>query len=318
MHSELIGARLLRAALDARDRYTGTHSEAPVSLAVSVARRLDLSSEEIAATEQVALMHDIGKICIPDHILQKEGPLDTSEWQTMRRHPAIGAQIVASITSLAHLAPTIRAEHECWDGTGYPDGLVGDQIPVVSRIVGVCDALQAMTSDRPHRRAIPADSALRGLRLQAGSQFDPVVVGALLDAVATGDAMSPLMPQDTQPTVLVVDDDAALRFALEQGLTSEGFRVRVVATASEAYLAVAETCFDVIVLDWLLRGGDSGYTACRRLRYLHPGGEIVVLSGLSDVRDQHAALKCGATAFLNKGIALKALAERLHTIVQAT
>src|SRR5918997_4346384 len=133
MHSELIGARLLRAALDARDRYTGTHSKAPVSLAVTVARRLDLNSEEIAATEQVALMHDIGKICIPDHILQKQGPLDTSEWQTARRHPAIGAQIVASITSLAHLAPTIRAEHECWDGTGYPDGLIGDQIPVVSR-----------------------------------------------------------------------------------------------------------------------------------------------------------------------------------------
>lgn len=317
MHSELIGVRLLRAALDARDRYTGTHSEAPVSLAVTVARRLDLGSEEISATEQVALMHDIGKICIPDHILQKQGPLDTSEWQTMRRHPAIGAQIVASITSLAHLAPTIRAAHECWDGTGYPDGLVGDQIPVVSRIVGACDALQAMTSDRPHRRAMPTVGALRGLRGQAGTQFDPAVVGALLD-VAPGGAMSTLMPRDTQPSVLVVDDDATLRLALERGLTSEGFRVRVAATATEAYAAVAETCFDVIVLDWLLRDGDSGYTACRRLRYLHPCGEIVVLSGLSDVRDQHAALRCGARAFLQKGIALNALAERLRAIAQAT
>jgi len=160
--------------------------------------------------------------------------------------------------------------------------------------------------------------ALRGLRCQAGTQFDPVVVGALLDAIATGPAMSTLMPKDTQLSVLVVDDDAALRFALERGLTSEGFRVSVAATATEAYLAVAETCFDVIVLDWLLRDGDSGYTACRRLRYLHPCGEIVVLSGLSDVRDQHAALRCGARAFLHKGIALNALAERLRAIAQAT
>lgn len=315
MHAELVGVRLLRAALDARDRHTGTHSEAPVSLAVTVARRLNLGCEEIAATEQVALMHDIGKICVPDHILRKQGPLDSCEWQTMRRHPAIGAQIVASIGSVAHLAPTVRAEHECWDGTGYPDGLIGEQIPVVSRIVAACDALQAMTSDRPHRKAIPTTGALRGLRGQAGSQFDPLVVGALLDSVATANATA--MPQDTQPSVLIVDGDATLRGKLARGLTSEGFRVRVAASATEAYLAVAETSYDVIVMDWLLRGGDSGYSACRRLRYLHPCGEIVVLSQLSDLRDQHAALKCGARAFLPKDIALAALAERLRTITKA-
>jgi response regulator RpfG family c-di-GMP phosphodiesterase len=315
---KLVGVRLLCAALDARDRCTGTHSPAPVSRAVTVARGLNLGCEEIAATEHVALMHDIGKICIPDHILQKQGPLDPCEWQTMHRHPAIGAQIVSSISSLAHLAPTIRAEHECWDGTGYPDGLGGEQIPVVSRIVGACDALQAMTSDRPHRRAMAPPDALRGLRYQAGSQFDPLVVDALLDSVATDTAISTRMPHNTQPSVLLVDDDATLRFALERGLTSEGFRVRVAASASEAYLAIAEMSFDVIVMDWLLRGGDSGDTACRRLRYLHPHGEIVVLSALSDIRDQHAALKCGARAILHKDIAPKALAEHLHTIAQAT
>lgn len=318
MDSELIGVRLLRAALDARDRYTGTHSEVAVSLAVSVARRLKLGCEEIAGTEQVALMSDIGKICIPDRILQKRGPLDGCEWQTMRRHPVIGAQIVASITSLAHLAPVIRAEHECWDGSGYPDGLIGDQIPVISRIVGTCDALQAMTSERPHRRAIAAPAALRSLRCRAGIEFDPLVIGALLDAVATDSPMTALMPQDTQPSLLIVDDDQPRRLQLKQGLTSEGFCVWVAGSATEAYQAVTQTCFDVIVMDWLLRDGDSGSAACQRLRYLHPSGQIVVLSQLSDIRDQHAALKSGATAFLHKDIALNALAEHLRTNTQAT
>ena len=266
---ELTGVRALRAALDAHDRHTGTHSEATVSLAVRVARRLDLRSDEISAIEQVALLHDVGKIGIPDQILQKQGPLDPAEWQTMRCHPAIGAQIVASVTSLAHLARAICAEHEWWDGSGYPAGLAGDQIPVASRIVLACDALHAMTSDRPYRKAMSMAAALRGLRFHAGTQFDPAVVTALLAEVGTDDALS-APTADTKRSVLVVDDSPALRLALERGLTGEGFGVRVAATAAEAYHAVGETCFDLIVLAWLLPGGDSGATACRRLRYLHP------------------------------------------------
>ncbi|MEA2183113.1 MAG: hypothetical protein QOF69_2298 [Solirubrobacteraceae bacterium] len=314
---EAAGVRALRAALDARDRHTGTHSEATVSLAVRVARRLDLRSEEISAIEHVALLHDVGKIGIPDDILQKEGPLDEAEWQTMRGHPAIGAQIVASVTSLSHLAPAICAEHECWDGSGYPDGLAGDQIPVASRIVLACDALHAMTSARPYRKAMPMAAALRGLRYHAGTQFDPKVVAALLDEVATGTVSTPTA-RDTKPSVLVIGDDAALSRSLERGLTRAGFRVRTATTATDAYVAVGDTCFDLIVLDWLLRGGVSGATACRRLRYLHPSGEIVVLSGLSDVRDQRTALEAGATAVLQKGIPLEALVQRLLGVVQAT
>jgi response regulator RpfG family c-di-GMP phosphodiesterase len=316
MHSELTGVRALRAALDARDHHTGTHSEASVALAVAVARRLDLDREEITAVEQVALMHDVGKICVPDQILQKQGPLDDAEWQTLRRHPAIGAQIVVSIPALAHLAPAIRAEHECWDGTGYPDELAGDQIPLASRIVIACNALRAMTSDRPHRKAMPIARALRGLRRHAGIQFDPAVVAALLNEVAA-DAV-PTPPPDSRRSVLVVEDDPALRLALEHGLTSHGFRVQVASSASVAYVTVTETCFDVILLDWLLPSGDSGSRACRQLRYLHPSGDIVVLTGLSDPRDERAALDCGATAFLQKGVPLEELAERLHAVAHAT
>jgi CheY-like chemotaxis protein len=164
----------------------------------------------------------------------------------------------------------------------------------------------------------PDSDAKAALRLWANDRRDPDVVPALIEEAEAGSAGPRPTPGDTEPSVLVVDDDATLCLALKHGLTSEGFRVRVATTATEAYHEVGETCFDIILLDWILPGGDSGYRACRRLRYLHPSGEIVVLTGLGDVRDQRAALDAGAIAFLQKGISLEALAERLHDIAQAT
>lgn len=169
----------LLAALDARDRYTGEHSKDVVRLAGLVARQLRLSEESMSEVEQVALLHDIGKIGIPDAILNKQGPLDDEEWRLMREHPEIGANLVAASEPIAHLAPMVRAEHERWDGTGYPDGLAGSEIPLCSRVVFVCDAYHAMTSDRPYRAAMSPEEARRELDANRGTQFDPEVVGAL-------------------------------------------------------------------------------------------------------------------------------------------
>ncbi len=180
-------AEVLLAALAARDSYTGAHSESVVGLAGAVARRLGLSSADTLAVEQVALLHDVGKIGIPDSILQKRGSLSAPEWEQMRRHPVIGAQIVAGTHSLSGLAPMIRAEHERWDGGGYPDGLRGDEIPLASRIGFACDAYHAMTSDRPYRAAMPRADAVRELERNSGTQFDPEVITALAEEIA--DAM---------------------------------------------------------------------------------------------------------------------------------
>jgi HD-GYP domain-containing protein (c-di-GMP phosphodiesterase class II) len=117
------GVGALLAAIEARDGYTGDHSKGVVALSVRLARQLGLSEEEVADVERAALLHDVGKIGIADSILNKLGPPDEGEWEQMRQHPAIGERIVASTEGLAHLAPVIRAEHECWDGKGYPDGL---------------------------------------------------------------------------------------------------------------------------------------------------------------------------------------------------
>ena len=144
-----------------------------------MARELGLSERELTDVKHVALLHDIGKIALPDGILRKPGPLDDEEWTAMRHHPIHGAEMIAAVSGLSHLAPMVRAEHERWDGGGYPDGLLGEEIPLASRITLVCDAYHAMTSDRPYRslgeeraRAVVVD----GL----GSQFCPTAGRALL------------------------------------------------------------------------------------------------------------------------------------------
>ena len=174
----------LLAALGARDGYTEEHSEGVVELALGVGRRLGLNAVELEDLEYAALLHDIGKIGISDSILRKPAALDADEWAQMQRHPEIGEGIVASMPSLAHLAPVIRAEHERWDGAGYPDRLRARQIPRAARIVLACDAYHAMTTDRPYRAALSEADAVAELRRGAGSQFCPET--ATLIATLTG------------------------------------------------------------------------------------------------------------------------------------
>lgn len=183
----LSGVTALLAALEARDHYTGSHSRTVVELAGAVARELGLGDHRVSEVEQVALLHDIGKVGIPDSILLKAGPLDEVEWELMRQHPAVGERIVANTPTLSHLATAIRSEHEHYDGSGYPDGLRGEEIPITSRITLACDAYHAMTSDRPYRSALSEDAARAELRAGAGGQFDPAVAEVLLRVLARRD-----------------------------------------------------------------------------------------------------------------------------------
>ena len=170
----------LAATLLERDRYTGEHSESVVDMAGAVAHRLGLDEAEVSRVRAAALLHDIGKVAIPDHILNKQAKLDDQEWVLMREHPVIGWRILKAIPGLGGVARIVRHEHESFDGSGYPDGLAGRDIPVGSRIILACDAYHAMITDRPYRAGMSHAEAIQELARCAGTQFDPDVTGVLI------------------------------------------------------------------------------------------------------------------------------------------
>jgi putative nucleotidyltransferase with HDIG domain len=178
-------ALLLRDLLEEDDEYTGHHTEDVVDLSVKVAEEMGVSEDVRRETEMGALLHDIGKIAVPDEIINKPGPLDDEEWAIMKTHTVEGERMLQQVGGLlSSVGVVVRASHERWDGGGYPDGLAGEQIPVAARIVSACDAFNAMTTDRSYRKALPLPVAVAELRKHAGTQFAPDVVQALIAVVA--------------------------------------------------------------------------------------------------------------------------------------
>jgi putative nucleotidyltransferase with HDIG domain len=190
--SAYVGAiRALAAALDARDPYTAGHSERVSALSVLIARNMHLSETDVDIIRLGALLHDIGKIGVSDHVLRKPGPLSADEFEQIRRHPGLGARILRKVPFLEPHLGIVELHHERPDGKGYPFGLLGDNIPLEARIVHVADAFDAMTSARAYRPARAASVALVELQRYSGSQFDPATVEALRTALAA----SPTAPE---------------------------------------------------------------------------------------------------------------------------
>ena len=183
--------RTLAAAIDAKDPYTKGHSDRVSAYSMAIARHLGLGFDDVFHIRIAAILHDVGKLGIKDGILNKPGGLTDEEYEIMRRHPAIGAQIMTPISKLKTIIPGIRNHHETWDGNGYPDKLEGEQIPMVARIIGVADTFDAMTTNRPYQKAMSLSYVTDKMKAMAGTRFDPVVVVAFTAAVDAGDIMPP-------------------------------------------------------------------------------------------------------------------------------
>jgi putative nucleotidyltransferase with HDIG domain len=181
--------KAIAATIDARDGYTHRHSERVAALTAQLARELGLSDDERETAELAALLHDVGKIAVPDSILNKPGSLTADEYREMQRHPLHGAQILGNIQSATVKAvlPGVQYHHEKWDGTGYPEGLKADAIPFLGRLLGVADFFDALTSARAYRAAIPAIDAMKLIEDGAGTHFDPVVAAAALRLFERGE-----------------------------------------------------------------------------------------------------------------------------------
>ncbi|HUG93266.1 MAG TPA: HD-GYP domain-containing protein [Planctomycetaceae bacterium] len=206
-HDELIlgFVRTLVNTIDAKDHYTRGHSERVARIARRLGQELGLPEVDLRDLEQAGLLHDIGKIGINDRVLQKDGALTPDEFRHVQQHPMIGYTILEGLKSLRPVLPGVRNHHESYNGRGYPDGLAGDDIPLMARILAVADAFDAMKSDRPYRVGMPLEQVEEILRRGAGRQWDPQVIEAYF---AARDEIARLAgpPDDDEDTVLLPAD----------------------------------------------------------------------------------------------------------------
>ena len=180
----------ISSILDERDHDTAVHSSAVATLAAQIGQELDLPERELEKLDVAARVHDIGKVGVPDAILLKPGPLSPEEWTVMKRHSVLSAELIAGLEIYAPVADAVRHEHEHWDGTGYPDGLPGETIPLLSRIIAAADVYCALSVDRPYRKALNSAEAKRTITEVAGKVLDPGVVEALLRVLSRGEDKS--------------------------------------------------------------------------------------------------------------------------------
>ncbi len=188
----------LSATVDARDSYTAGHSRRVQQLALAIGRELDLSQAELDILGQAALFHDIGKLAVPDSVLLKPARLNEREWELMRRHSDEGARIIERLGFLADAVPAIRHHHEHFDGSGYPDGIDGDEIPLGARIIHVADALDSMLTTRTYRSSRQLGDALGELQTRSGEQFCPRCIAAL-ERILPSDSSSPAALEQNEP-----------------------------------------------------------------------------------------------------------------------
>jgi HD-GYP domain-containing protein (c-di-GMP phosphodiesterase class II)/putative methionine-R-sulfoxide reductase with GAF domain len=203
--------RAVSAMVYGKERFTESHARATAILAVAVGQQMGLKGRPLRQLEYAALLHDVGKVGLPARVLNKPGPLTSEELALVHEHPVVAERILAAIPSLKAICPIVRAQYERWNGSGYPDGLAGETIPLGGRIIHVCAAFHAMSSERPYRPALSRDQVIRELRSQAGSQFDPRVVEAVAAVVERADVASANLgrepnPSDARPLLQRVQD----------------------------------------------------------------------------------------------------------------
>jgi uncharacterized domain HDIG len=193
----------LARTIEAKDPYTGGHTERVRDFAMLLARELGLCEEDLRAVEVGAIIHDIGKIGIPDGILTKPGKLTDEEFDAMRRHPEISSYIVSGLDLPEIVQHMVRSHHERWDGRGYPDGLAGEDIPLAARILSVADTVDAMTSNRSYRKALPIEKAVEEIRNLAGAQFCPTVAATFLECYRRDPSMGGAFSSEARPQAQV-------------------------------------------------------------------------------------------------------------------
>jgi cyclic di-GMP phosphodiesterase len=323
-------ASALANAIEARDSYLYGHCERLAALAVRIAEVVGMPGEAVETVRLGAILHDIGKIGIPDRVLLKPGPLDAEERSIVEAHPEIGDKLLEPLDLLADARPIVRHHHERWDGAGYPDRLVAGDIPLGARIVAVADSVEVMSARQLYRTPLGHDAIVAELRANRGTQWDPTVVDVVLDLIESGELVlgdeglclleaPPDVPRTAGIAVLLVEDDDAQASlvieALERAL--EGAVIARTGTVAGAAELVSGAEWSLAVVDHLLPDG-LGIDVLDALRETHPGLPVVMLTGQGSEEAAIEAFRHGASDYVVKGDAyLEALTTRVRGLVAA-
>ena len=293
--------RALSNAVEARDAYTGKHAERVTAYGMELARAVGLSLEESPQIEFGFLLHDIGKVAVPDAILFKTSKLTEEEYALIAQHPVVGAEILRDVDFLGEGKLVVRHHHERWDGTGYPDGLAGEEIPLAARVFSVADTLDALTTDRPYRPASDWSDARAEIRRVTGTQFDPDRRRRLRRDPRRASS-SACGRRAVTRTILIVDDDPMIRKLIATTLEDiSGYRLQEAGDGLEAVERAVTARPEIVFLD-IDMPRLNGIETCRRLRSdpATAGATIVMLTGDSGDVVERGAQDAGADLFLTK------------------
>ena len=311
-------------ALDLRDRETEGHSRRVTDLTVRLARLMGVSEADCVHLRRGALLHDIGKMGIPDSILLKPSPLSPQEWDIMRRHPAYARELLAPVEYLRPALDIPYCHHEKWDGTGYPRGLKGEEIPLAARMFAAVDIWDAVRSDRPYRPAWPDQQAREHLASLTGAHLDPKVATVFLELLASlevasqsGEGAADVEERRSIGKILVVDDFRANVELLKRWLARDGYDVLTADSGEAALIAVGQHHPDLVLLDIMIPEPD-GFTVCRRLKHDPMTSQIPVIfmSGLEPSANEIGARHLGADDYLTKPVDAYELKVRIRRVLE--
>lgn len=305
----------LTNTIDAKDSYTSGHTRRVARYSKMLAERLGKSTEEQELIYRAGLLHDVGKIRVPESVINKPGKLSKEEYEQMKLHPISGYRIISGISWDRSIAFGARFHHERYDGSGYPDGRAGEDIPEIARIIGVADAYDAMTSNRSYRNALPQEVVKEELIKGKGKQFDPVIADAMI-AMMDEDKDYRMRQEDLRvKRVLVIDDDS-ISVMIAQKILSKVRNCEVVTASDgdEGRKKLSESRFDLILVDiWL--PGESGIDILGEIRgkYLTP---VICMSGDKDLETFVKAVNAGAVDFITKPFVPSVLQEMVSYILE--
>ncbi len=306
--------RSLASAIDAKDRYTSGHSQRVAEYAVEIARRMGKSEEELQIIYYTGILHDVGKIRVPEDVINKPGRLTEEEFDQIRIHPVSGYHILRGIHEDAQVGYGAKYHHERYDGTGYPNGLMGEEIPEIARIIAVADAYDAMASDRSYRRALPQQIVRDEILKGKGTQFDPAIADVMLEIIDEDREYRLRQTEDRIYNVLVVDDDEMSIVIVEHILRSmEELRVIGVSTKQEAFNVLNRTGIDLILIDLRMPDTD-GFELYQQIRRDY-GMPVILMTGDRSMEIIQRIRELGIDDYLTKPFNWAITAETVRSLV---